>query len=259
MSKLDEIVAYKREELKESKRARPVAKLETQLKARPPVRDFRGAITQKGTLSLIAEIKRASPSAGKIREGANSVEIAKAYSQAGAQALSVLTDEKFFAGSLSDLSGVRDAVKLPVLRKDFLLDEYQVVESAAVGADCILLIVGILDPLLLRRLLKLGRDLELGALVEVHTERELGEALEADAQIIGINNRDLATLEVDLKVTEGLIRKIPAERTVVSESGIRSRADVEFIASLGAHAVLIGEELMSAPDISERIKDLMGW
>lgn len=259
MSKLDEIVAYKREELKESKRARPVAKLEAQLKERGPVLDFRGAITRKGTLSLIAEIKRASPSAGKIREGADAAEIAKSYAQAGAQALSVLTDQKFFAGSLGDLTSVREAVKLPLLRKDFLLEEYQVVESAASGADCILLIVGILDPPLLRRLLKLGRDLRLDALVEVHAERELGEALEAGASIIGINNRNLSTFKVDLGVTEELTRKIPADRTVVSESGIRSREDVKFMESLGVHAVLIGEELMSSSDISQRVKELMGW
>ncbi len=259
MTKLEEIVTYKKQELEEAKQARPLAHLEKALKGRSPVRDFRQAISRPGKLSLIAEIKRASPSAGPIREGADAVEIAKTYAQAGANALSVLTDAKFFSGSLKDLTSVRQAVTLPVLRKDFLLEEYQVVEAAAAGADAVLLIAAVLKPPELKRLLTLAGGMELDALVEVHTERELGEALEAEAEILGINNRDLNTFRVDLKTTEQLIQRVPPSKTVVSESGIRSRADVEYVARLGAKAVLVGEEFMSAPDVGRRVKELMGW
>ncbi|MBI3333583.1 MAG: indole-3-glycerol phosphate synthase TrpC [Candidatus Omnitrophica bacterium] len=259
MIRLEEIAAYKRQEVADAKRARPAAQLERALKQRPPVRGFQQAIRREGSLSLIAEVKRASPSAGQIRPGADAVSIAKSYAQAGAQAISVLTDSKFFSGSLGDLTAVKEAVALPILRKDFLLEEYHLLEAAAAGADALLLIVAILEPQALRRLLVLTRDLSLDALVEVHTERELGEALEAGAGIVGINNRDLATLEVELKTTERLIRRLPGEKTAVSESGIRSRADLEFIRRQGVHAVLIGEELMSAGDIVQRVKELMGW
>lgn len=259
MSKLEEIAAYKRQEVAQAKKIRPVASLERELKNRPPVRNFREAIHRPGKLSLIAEIKRASPSAGPIRAGADAVEIGKIYAQAGAQALSILTDEKFFSGSLRDLRAVREVVNIPVLRKDFLLDEYQIVEAAAVGADAVLLIAAILDPAVLKRLLELARDLSMEALVEVHAEREVGIALEAGAQIIGINNRDLATFKVDLAATQRLIQQIPKEKTSVSESGIRSREDVDLVQRLGAKAVLIGEEFMSSSDIGKRVKELMGW
>ena len=259
MTKLEEILAYKRQEVAQAKRARPVAQLERALKDRPPVRDFRGAITRAGKLSLIAEVKRASPSAGPIRPDADAVTIAQTYEQAGAQALSVLTDSNFFSGSLEDLRSVRGKVGLPVLRKDFLIEEYQVVETAAAGADALLLIVAALEIPVLKRLLGLARDLRCEALVEVHTERELGQGLEAGAQVIGINNRNLGTFQVDLETTRLLARMIPPGRTIVSESGIRSRQDLEFVRAQGVQAVLIGEELMSAPDIAQRIRELMGW
>ena len=260
MNKLDEIVAYKRIEVAEQKKRRSVAQVEQALKGRPPVRPFAQAIRRPGSLSLIAEVKRASPSAGPIRPQADAVEVAKIYHWAGAQALSVLTDTQFFSGSLKDLTGVREEVPLPVLRKDFLLEEYQILEAAAAGADAVLLIAAILDQATLRRLLGFSRDLGLDALVEIHAEPELNQALEAGAQILGINNRNLATLEVDLKTTERLIRRLPKEgKVIVSESGIRSRSDVEFLERLGVHAVLIGEELMASPDIARRIQELMGW
>ena len=208
---------------------------------------------------MIAEVKRASPSAGTIRAGADAVEVAKIYHQAGARALSVLTDTPFFSGNLDDLTEVKEKVPLPVLRKDFLLEEYQILEGAAAGADAILLIVAILDPKALKRLITFTGELGLKALVEVHAERELDQALEAGAPILGINNRNLATLEVDLKTTERLIRGLPRDKIVVSESGIRSRQDVESLQRLGVHAVLIGEQLMSAPDIRKRVRELMGW
>ena len=260
MNKLDEIVAHKRVEVAEQKRQRPLVQLERALKERPPVRDFAQAILRPGKLGLIAEVKRASPSAGSIRPKADAVEVAKIYHRAGAQALSVLTDTQFFSGSLKDLTGVREEVPLPVLRKDFLLEEYQILEAAAAGADAVLLIAAILDRPALKRLLALTADLGLEALVEVHAEPELAQALEAGARILGINNRNLATLEVDLKTTERLIRRLPKEgKVIVSESGIRSRSDVEFLERLGVHAVLIGEELMASPDIAKRIQELMGW
>ena len=257
-NKLEEIAAFKRQEVAEMKKSRPLAELERELKHRPQARGFAAAIRRPGELSLIAEIKKASPSAGPIRPDADVVEVARDYSRAGARAISVLTDFKFFSGSLKDLTAVREKVSLPLLRKDFLLEEYQVVEAAVAGADAILLIVAILDPPVLKRLLALARDLSLDALVEIHSDPELQRALEAGAQVIGINNRDLGSMKVDLKTTEQLIKKIPADRTRISESGIRSRADVEFVRGQGANAIRVGEELMSSPDPGAKIKELMG-
>lgn len=255
--KLAEIVSHKRLELAEAKRVRPLAQLERSLRHRSPPRGFAQAIRRPGYLSLIAEIKKASPSAGPIRPGVDVVEIARTYAGAGAQAISVLTDAKFFSGSLSDLSSVREKVSLPVLRKDFLLEEYQVVEAAAAGADALLLIAAILDRPALKRLLALAQDLSMDAVVEVHTEGEVEQALEAGAQVIGINNRDLGTLEVDLKTTQRLAGRIPPDRMRVSESGIRSRADVEFVRAQGADAILVGEVLISSDDPAKKIKELM--
>ena len=258
-NKLEEIAAFKRLEVAEAKRVRPLGELERELKHRPLPRGFAASIRRPGKLSLIAEIKKASPSAGLIRLGADAAEIAKIYSGAGVQAVSVLTDSKFFSGSLKDLSAAREKISLPVLRKDFLLEEYQVVEAAAAGADAVLLIVAILDGPVLKRLLALTGDLSLDALVEVHSEPELQEALEAGARVIGVNNRDLGSLQVDLKTTERLMKKIPADRVRVSESGIRLPADVEFVQAQGANAILVGEELMSSGDPAKKIQELMGW
>ena len=258
MGKLDEITAYKRLELAERKRARPLARLEREIKRRVPPRGFAAALRRPGKVSLIAEVKKASPSAGAIRPKADAAEIARIYEGAGAQAVSVLTDAKFFSGSLDDLVTVREKVSLPVLRKDFLLEEYHLVESAAAGADAVLLIAAILERPALKRLLALARDLSLDALVEVHSGPELQEALEAEARVIGINNRDLQTLKVDLQATRQLMKEIPSDRVRVSESGIRSRQDVEFIRAQGADAVLVGEELMSSDDPAAKIKELMG-
>ncbi len=259
MSKLDEIISYKRLEVAELKRRRPLAQMERALKGRPPVRDFAAVIRKPGRLSLIAEIKRASPSAGPIRPDADVLEIAEAYAEAGVQAISVLTDAKFFSGSLEDLTQVREKVKVPVLRKDFLIEEYQVVEGLAAGADAVLLIAAILPKPILKRLLGLAEDFSLTALVEVHAEKELNEALEAGAKVIGINNRDLGTFTVDLKTTERLARQVPPDRIRVSESGIHSRSDVELVQSQGVDAILVGEELMGSPDISKKIRELMSW
>ena len=257
-NKLEEIAAFKRREVAEAKQARPLALLERELKGRTPPRGFAAAIRRPGRLSLIAEIKKASPSAGPIRPEADVARVAQTYARAGAQAISVLTDAKFFSGSLKDLAVAREKVPLPVLRKDFLLEEYQLVEAAAAGADAVLLIVALLDPITLKRLLALARDLSLDALVEVHSEPELQQALGADSKVIGVNNRDLATLRVDLKTAEQLMKRIPADRARVSESGIRSRRDVEFVQAQGADAILVGEELMSSDDPAAKIKELMG-
>ena len=259
MNKLDEIVAYKRMEVADLKKRKPLAQVEQGLKGRPPVRGFAAAIRRPGKLSLIAEIKRASPSAGAIRPDADVREIAEAYAEAGVQAISVLTDARFFSGALKDLTQVREKVKVPVLRKDFLIDEYQVVEAAGAGADAVLLIAAILPGPLLKRLLGLADDLSLDALVEVHAEKELDEALEAGARVVGINNRDLATFTVDLKTTERLSPQVPPDRIRVSESGIRSRSDVESIQSHGVDAILVGEELMASLDIGKKIRELMLW
>ncbi len=256
-NKLDEIVAHKRREVADAKKSRPLAQLERELKRRSPPRGFAEAIRRPGKLSLIAEVKKSSPSAGPIRPQADVVEVARTYAGAGAQAISVLTDAKFFSGSLEDLSLVREKVSLPVLRKDFLLEEYQVVEAAAAGADAVLLIAAILPRPDLKRLLSLAADLSMDALVEVHTEGEVDQALEAGAQVIGINNRDLGTLQVDLAVTQRLIGALPKDRVRVSESGIRSRADVEFVQAQGADAILVGEELMVSDDPAAKIKELM--
>ena len=258
MNKLNEIVAFKRLELAETKRARPLAQLEKEIKRRTPPRGFGAAIRRPGKLSLIAEIKKASPTAGPIRPQADVSEIARAYAGAGAQAVSVLTDQKFFSGSLKDLASVREKIPLPLLRKDFLLEEYQVVEAAAGGADAVLLIVAILQRAQLKRLLDLASELSLDALVEVHSELELEEALEAGARIVGINNRDLQTLQVDLKVTQRLMRRVPADRIRVSESGIHCWADAQFAQAQGADAILVGEELMSSSDPAAKIQELMG-
>ncbi|PIQ82671.1 MAG: indole-3-glycerol phosphate synthase [Candidatus Omnitrophica bacterium CG11_big_fil_rev_8_21_14_0_20_64_10] len=259
MEKLKEILAHKREEVARNKQVRPLSGLERRLKDRPPVRPFRETLAKSGRLSLIAEVKRASPSAGVIRAGADAVETARLYARAGAQAISVLTDEKFFAGRLEDLTRVKEGVPVPVLRKDFLIDEYQVVEAAAAGADAVLLIVAALEQKPLERLLKLTGDLGLDTLVEAHDERELKRALDLPAQLIGINNRNLETLKVALNTTRELCQLIPADRTVVSESGLGCRADVEAVEKLGVDAVLIGEALMGSDDPAVRIKTLMGW
>jgi indole-3-glycerol phosphate synthase len=209
---------------------------------------------------LIAEVKRASPSKGAIRSYSDPVEIAKTYAGNGASAISVLTETKHFQGSLQDLRAIRDALgdkRVPLLRKDFLFDPYHIYESRAYGADALLLIVAILTPAQLKELLFLSHQLGLKCLVEVHNEAELTVALRTEARIIGINNRNLGTLDVDLNTTKRLRAFIPPDRIVVSESGIRGRADVELLRHLRVDAVLVGEALMAAPDIAAKMKELL--
>jgi indole-3-glycerol phosphate synthase len=243
MNRLDEIISAKRREVKQL-RSR-AAELEQQARARNDFRDFRSALQQSdGKLAVIAEVKKASPSAGVIASSFDPVEIAKNYERGGANAISVLTDTKFFQGKLQDLADVRRAVSVPFLRKDFILDEIQIAESAANGADAILLIVAALEQGQLIDLLQATARYRLDALVEVHTGEELNRALDAGAKTIGINNRNLATFDVDLAVTEELCREVPDEIVLVSESGIKTPQDVARVKACGGDAILVGEALM---------------
>jgi len=243
MNRLEEILRTKRAEI-ERLRPRAIA-LHRQALERNDFRDFRAALKRSdGKLGVIAEIKKASPSAGVIAESFDPVAIAKDYQRAGVDAISVLTDQQFFRGKLNHLVDVRRTVSLPVLRKDFVIDKIQIAESAAAGADAILLIVAALDQKQFVDLSEAAAKYQLDALVEVHTLAELDRALDADAQIIGINNRDLATFEVDLSVTEKLSGQVPDEVVFVSESGIKTAEDVARIQACGVDAVLIGEALM---------------
>lgn len=246
MSRLDEILRVKRGEIELLRPRRE--ELRTAALLRNDLRGFGAALTRTdaGQVALIAEVKKASPSAGVIVESFHPVEIAQNYARAGAAAISVLTDEQFFQGHLNYLQAIRDAVPTPLLRKDFILDEVQVAQSSAAGADAILLIVAALTQPQLEELLAAAATYQLDVLVEVHTLPELERALDADAQIIGINNRNLATFEVDLSVTEKLSEEVPAGVILVSESGIRSAQDVARVKACGADAVLIGEALMRA-------------
>ena len=255
---LETIVANTRRELAERKKRTPIAELEAKLTDAPPVRDFAAAITAKKPVSVIAEVKKASPSKGLIREDFDPVAIAREYEAAGAAAVSVLTDEKFFQGRLEHLAAIREAVSLPILRKDFIIHRYQLVEARLAGADAVLLISEVLSPILLRGMLKATRELGMQALVETHDRRHLKAALSSGARIIGINNRDLRSFRVDLMSTERLAPIIPGDRVLVSESGITSGADVRRLVACGVRAVLVGETLMRARDVAARMRDLTG-
>jgi indole-3-glycerol phosphate synthase len=244
-----------------------VRDLKSALEARSDNRDFMGALVQPrmGRVALIAEVKKASPSAGIICPDFDPVRIAIEYERAGASCLSVLTDEKFFKGSLSYLKQIREAVQLPLLRKDFVIDERQILEAVHWGADAILLIVSILTDAQLKRFHSLATQAGLAALVEVHDENELDRALSAGARLIGVNNRDLKTFKVDLATTERMTSRLRGSKSpgteaplLVAESGIHNRADVERLAKCGARAILVGESLMRESDIGAKIRDLLG-
>lgn len=233
--------------------------LRTRLTQQESPRGFRAALAARSEVALIAEVKKASPSAGVIREDFVPRLIARAYQEGGARCLSVLTDEEFFQGSLTYLAEAREAVDLPVLRKDFILDEIQVLEARAWGADCVLLIVAALEPDELGALQKKARDLGMDALVEVHTREELDVALSVETDLIGINNRNLRTFEVRLETSHELAAQIPDEAVIVAESGIRSREDVERLKESGVDAILVGESLMRSPDLvgaTRRLSDV---
>ncbi|HET9720812.1 MAG TPA: indole-3-glycerol phosphate synthase TrpC [Solirubrobacteraceae bacterium] len=258
MNVLAEILATTREAVEDRKRERPAAELARAAARRTSTgdrRSFAGALAAPG-LSLIAEHKRSSPSAGPIRPDARLKDVVLAYERAGAAAVSVLTEETRFGGRLEDLQEARETVRLPILRKDFIVEDYQVHEALAAGADAILLIVAALDPAQLAELHQLAGKLELAALVEVHDERELAVALELQAPIIGVNNRDLSTLKVDTRRTFELRRQIPDGVLVVAESGFSRPAELQELAAAGVDAVLVGEALMRAPDIEAATREL---
>ena len=233
------------------------AALAEQVEAAPKVRDARGALSKLG-INLIAEIKRASPSKGDLADIADPVKLATAYAQGGASVISVLTEERRFKGSIADFELVRSAVDLPLLRKDFIVTEYQVIESRAIGADLQLLIVAALSDSQLRDFYQMTAEMRMNSLVEVHNEEELERAVNIGAKIIGINSRNLKTLEVDPKAFEKLLPLIPNGIVRVAESGISSRADVEAVASYGANAILVGETLVKAGDPLVGISTLLG-
>jgi len=257
---LDHIVSIRREMLEETRLAVPLKRVQQMAEARQERRDFAAALAPGAPprLHVIAELKRASPSRGLLRHFYRRREIAMGYAAGGASALSVLTEEHYFLGSTRDLMEVRQAVEIPVLRKDFILDDYQVYESVAAGADALLLIVAALPDGHLRILLDLCKELRIAALVEVHTEAELDRAVAAGAQIIGVNNRDLKTLEVNLETSFQLREKMPRDCLSVSESGIKTAADLRRVRQAGFDAVLMGERLMSQPDPGRALKELLG-
>jgi indole-3-glycerol phosphate synthase len=255
---LERIIAATREEVGRRRTAVPESELQRVSAERAQagdVRDFGQAVARPG-LSLIAEHKRRSPSAGTIREGLALEQIVAAYERAGAAALSILTDGPSFGGSLADLQAARASSRLPILRKDFIIDPYQLRESFAAGADAILLVVAALSQPVLTQLRRLALELGLAALVEVHDGAELARAAAAGAQMIGINNRDLATLRVDTRRTYELLESIPAGTLVVAESGFSARAELEALSEAGVDGVLIGEALMRSDDIEAACREL---
>ncbi|HAM58979.1 MAG TPA: indole-3-glycerol phosphate synthase TrpC [Candidatus Rokubacteria bacterium] len=258
MGVLDAIVSYKRAEVAERRAARPVSLLESACRSRAPAKDFEAALRPGPgeRVTLIAEVKRASPSRGVLNAALDPAAQGRSYAAAGAAALSVLTDEKYFHGTLDDLVAVRAAVSLPVLRKEFIVDEYQLWESRAAGADAVLLIVAVLEDALLRDLLAAAKGLGLAALVECHTAAELDGALAAGSRVVGINNRDLGTFETRLETTLELAPLIPPGPIVVSESGFFTAADVRRVAAAGVRAVLVGEGLVRAPDVAAKVREL---
>ncbi|HXH81869.1 MAG TPA: indole-3-glycerol phosphate synthase TrpC [Candidatus Tectomicrobia bacterium] len=254
---LDRIVADKRAEVAARKAAVPRAELERRCAAAPPARDLAAALRPADApVALIAEVKKASPSRGVLREALDPVALARAYGAHGADAISVLTDEKYFQGRLELLAAAREVTRVPILRKDFTVDEWQLWESRAAGADAVLLIVSILEPRLLSDLLAAAKGLGLAALVECHTAAELDAALAAGAPVLGINNRDLATFETRIETTLELLPLVPPGPLVVSESGFFTADDVRRVVDAGAHAVLVGEGLVRAPDTAAKVREL---
>lgn len=265
MGLLDQIVRDKRAEVVRRKGEISRSELEGRGRQLPPAQDFRAALqplpglrpgARTRRVRLIAEVKKASPSRGVLSESFDPVALARTYAAAGASALSVLTDAKYFHGAPEHLEQIRAAVDLPLLRKDFVLDDYQLWESRALGADAVLLIVAALERLELRDLLQAAKGIGLGALVEVHTAPELDQALALDPSIVGINNRDLQTLETRLETSLELLPRVPPGPAVVSESGLFTRSDVERVVAAGAHAVLVGEALVTAADVAAKVREL---
>jgi indole-3-glycerol phosphate synthase len=255
---LDKIVATKRREIELAQRARPAAAWKADVAAAPPPRDFLAALQRPGPIRLIAEVKKASPSKGVIRADFDPVEIARTYATHGASAISVLTDVEYFQGSLDYLRQIRAAVELPLLRKDFILDTYQLLEARAAGADAVLLIAECLDDCQLRSLHNQTIDLGMTPLVELYDPANLPRVLDAGAILIGVNNRDLRTFNVDLGHSLRLKQQVPPESVFVAESGIATRADALLLEAGGIHAMLVGESLMAQPQIGPAVDRLLG-
>lgn len=260
MDLLTRILEKKRLDVERAKVARPLPDVKAAVADAAPVRDFRKAIEDSPhSVALVAEVKKASPVTGVTRPGFDPAEIASIYKEAGADCLSVLTDVEFFQGSPDYLAVCRDASGLPALRKDFTVDEYDVWEARALGADAVLLIVAALPATQLADLRDLAESLGMAALVEAHTFEEAETAISAGATLIGVNNRDLATFESTMAASMETIPKIAGRATVVSESAIAAREDVEAVAEAGARAVLVGTSFCSAPDIGAKVREVMGW
>lgn len=255
---LDRIVASKTKELADAQAAVPGRDLERRLTEAAPVRDFRAALERPGEVRFIAEVKKASPSAGVLRADFDAVAIARLYEQHGAACISVLTDAPFFQGNLGHLAAVRQAVDVPLLRKDFLLDPYQLLEARVAGADAVLLIAEILDDATLACLLREARALGMQTLVELYDAENLSRVLQSGARLVGINNRNLRTFETSLAHTLDLAAELPSDACLVSESGIRTRADVLQLQQAGVKAVLVGETLMRAADVGGKLDELRG-
>lgn len=258
MDILQRIVTAKREEVAGRQAARPLAELRAAVADAPPLRDFFAPLAAPGPIKLIAEVKKASPSKGVIRHDFDAVEIARTYTVHGATCLSVLTDEPFFQGSLAYLTAIRRDCPLPLLRKDFILDRYQLWEARVAGADAVLLIAECLDDCHLRMLHNEALELGLTPLVEFYEPQNLPRVLEAGAQLVGVNNRDLRTFQTDLQHTVRLRRQIPADVVVVGESGVHTREDVLALERAGVDAILVGERLMAERDIGSAVRQLLG-
>ena len=254
---LGDILTNKRDEVKRSKSSHPLEELLERIENLPPTKNFTLSLKSDGEIRIIAEVKCASPSKGIFREGFDPVSIARGYEAGGASAISVLTDEKFFKGNLNHLLSVREEVQLPILRKDFTIDPYQIYEARAWGGDAVLLIASILETEEIREFIQTAKSLGMGALVEVHDESELEKALRAGAEIIGINNRDLRTFEVDIEVSVRLSRLIPDGKVVVSESGINSPEQIKRLKKEGIYVFLIGEAFMRSKSSKNDIEKIL--
>ncbi len=266
MGILDDILRRTRADVLDRRARVPLSELKGRCRDAPPPRDFAGALRRvvdnngrrAGPIRVIAEVKKASPSKGVIRPDYAPADLARSYARAGAQAISVLTDASFFGGSLDHLVAVREAVNLPVLRKDFHVEAYQLWEARAAGADAVLLIAAALQPAEFLCLMELSRELRLAVLAEVHARKELEMVLECGAEIVGINNRDLQSFEVSLETTLGLMPGVPPEVVLVSESGISRPEEVERLAAAGVDAILVGEGLLRHADVGNALRSLVG-
>ena len=253
---LDRIITQKRDEIAQRKKAAPLTYLQERIAGQKPALNLVPAL-KRDHVRLIAEVKKASPSRGLLRPNLNPTELARTYAEGGAAAISVLTEANYFMGSIEHLAAIRGTVELPLLRKDFIFDNYQVYESRACGADALLLIAAILSQGQLKELVSLSRSLGLRCLVEVHNADEVERAVLSEAEIIGINNRDLNTFTVDINTTSRLRPLIPKEKIVVSESGVESHKDIEKLGKWGVDAVLVGEALVTAADVLAKMKELL--